>query len=62
MQTLLSILGGALVLVAVVGAVALPGADANASFTGEGWAWIVGVGVMGCIVLWCARLLGPPRD
>lgn len=34
-------------VVAVFAAVALPGADANATFTNEGWAYIIGTGVAG---------------
>ena len=48
---LLQVAGLVLVSVAAVAAVVLPGADANAEFTPEGWAWIIGVGVVGCLAL-----------
>lgn len=49
MGLVLQLVGLVLVSIAAIAAVVLPGADANARFTPEGWAWIVGVGVAGCL-------------
>lgn len=42
-------------VVAVFATVALPGADTNATFTNERWAYIIGTGVAASIFLVGAR-------